>query len=88
MSDTLENASPVHEVQLSRDGLSDLQVHFLARLHSLVIQQDEYLKSGSQEELERKLLSRAIYAGLTDCVNVGVGDQAHAIIEASRQPSF
>ena len=88
MSEKLEDAPPIHKTRASGDGLSELQLHFLDRLQGLVRQQDEYLKLTEQEDLKRKLLSRAVYANLTDCVNVGVGDQAHAIIEASRQPGY
>jgi len=88
MSDKLENASQLHETKLSRDGLTDLQVHFLARMQALVRQQAEYLQREEQDDLERKLISRAVYASLTDCVNVGVGDQAHAVLEASRRPGY
>ncbi len=88
MSEKLENASQLHETKLSRDGLTDLQVHFLDRMQALVRQQEEYVRREEQEDLDRKLISRAIYASLTDCVNAGVGDQAHAILEASRRPGY
>ena len=84
----LENTSQLHEARPNRHGLSELQVHFLDRLQGLVRQQDEYLKRVDQDELERKLLSRAVYVSLTDCVNAGVGDQAHVVLEASRPPGY
>ncbi len=88
MSEKLENASQLHETKLSRDGLTDLQMHFLDRMQALVHQQAEYLQREEQDDFERKLISRAVYASLTDCVNSGVGDQAHAVLEASRRPGY
>ena len=87
-TEKLENTSQLRETRHNRHGLSELQVHFLDRLQGLVRQQDEYLKRVDQDGLERKLLSRTVYASLTDCVNEGVGDQAHAILEASRPSGY
>jgi hypothetical protein len=44
----------------------------------------EYLLKDEKDPLETKLLSRTLYATLMDCVNVGVGDQGHALLEGKR----
>ncbi len=83
-SDRIEQPTPVEESLEQHEALSPLQEHFLQRLASLAEMRREYLLKGEKDPLESKLLSRTLYATLMDCVNVGVGDQGHALLEGKR----
>lgn len=58
-----------------------LQEHFLGRLTSLTLKRDEVMRQEPQDRLEFKLVSRAIYTALMDCVAAGAGDRAHAMLD-------
>ncbi len=68
-------------------GLTPRQQHFLERLQSLAQRREELMQKNPQDKVGTMLLSRGIFATLTDCIAEGAGDQAHAIlVEAQRTP--
>ena len=86
-SDRIEQAPKLENTREHQlKGLTDLQMHFLHRLESVVGGREEYLARpmSDQDPFEVKLLSRAVYAALTDCMAAGVGEYAQAVIDASR----
>ncbi len=65
-------------------ALTPVQDHFLHRLEDLARKREELLAQRDSDPFQRKLLARAIYATLMDCVGVGVNDRAQAILSAKR----
>ena len=65
--------------------LTELQAHFLRRLLVLTEQRRGVWRAKPDEQLEQKLLARALYTTYMDCLASGVGDQAHALMEESAE---
>ena len=61
--------------------LTPLQEHFLDRLAALALKRDQVARQDPQDKLEFKLVSRALYTALMDCVAAGVSDRAHAMLD-------
>ena len=84
-SDRLEQPQQIDQEGNSRlRGLAPMQAQFLLRLEGMAERRKEYLArpTSEQDPFEVKLLGRAVYSALMDCVASGVGDQAQAIIDA------
>lgn len=60
---------------------SSLQTFFLLRLASLVQQRPTYAALPEREAWLLRLLDRAIYSVLCDCIDLGVGDDARALLQ-------
>lgn len=63
-------------------SFSPLQLHFLGRLKQLVdqrvsLKQDEV----PPDDLLWRVSSRAMYSTYQDCVDIGVGEEANAILQ-------
>ncbi|MSQ25972.1 MAG: hypothetical protein EXR49_06860 [Dehalococcoidia bacterium] len=61
--------------------ITPLQEHFLDRLAALALKRDQVARQDPQDKLEFKLVSRALYTALMDCVAAGVSDRAHAMLD-------
>lgn len=73
----------------SGTGLSDrspIQSFFLTRLEHLIDQRGRYSDLVGPEDWRRKLLARAIYSSYRDLLELGLADEARAILERGRAP--
>ncbi len=75
---------PVADGSAAKPSLRD---HYLRRLETLVQQRAEFLRQGGRDALQKKLLDRAIFATVMDCVQTGAGADAQAILDAQRAAS-
>ena len=66
---------------------SPLQSFFIARLEHLVEQRGRYSNLVAPEDWRRRLLARAIYSSYRDLSELGLGDEARAILERGRAPN-
>ena len=81
MSPSEQAAKTVTRASTRAAQLTPLQEHFLDRLASLTIKRDEVVRPDPLDKLEFKLVSRAIYTALMDCIAAGAGDRAHAMLD-------
>lgn len=65
-------------------GLNEMQRLFLDRLEGLLQRRQEAASTLSREAI--RLLDRAIYSTYCDCLALGVGELAHALLNPSDQP--
>ena len=65
---------------------SPIQSLFLTRLEHLIEQRGRYSELVGPEDWRRKLLARAIYSSYRDLSELGLADEARAILERGRAP--
>ena len=68
-----------HEKMELRHIYLPLQTHYLDRLEDIMSRKQAYMAATKQESWRVRLLDRAIYSTLVDCIEQGVGDEAKAI---------
>lgn len=60
---------------------SSLQTFFLLRLAALMERRQSYAALAERDVLLLRLLDRAIYSVLCDCIDYGVGEDARALLQ-------
>ena len=61
-------------------GYSTLQAYFLTRLEGLLERCESYQASSDSDPEGLRLLHRAIYSTLQDCIQEGIGQEARLMI--------
>lgn len=65
---------------------SPVQSMFLARLQHLAEQRGRYSALVGPEDWRLKLIARALYSSYRDLAELGLADEAQAILERGRPP--
>jgi hypothetical protein len=66
-------------------GYTPIQTLFLLRLQSLVGKRQQYGDRIDVGDWRMKLLDKALYSTYCDCVALGIGDEARALLRQARQ---
>lgn len=66
------------------EGLNEMQRLFLDRLEGLLQRRQVAASTLSREAI--RFLDRAIFSTYRDCIGLGVGELAHALLDPSGQP--
>ena len=65
---------------------SPIESLFLMRLQNLVEQRGRYAALVGPDDWRRKLIARAIYSSYRDLADLGIAEEARAILERGRPP--
>lgn len=63
---------------------SPMQAFFLGRLQHLVEQRGRYADLVAPDDWRQRLLARAIYSSYRDLIDLGLSEEARAILERGR----
>jgi len=66
-------------------GYTPMQTLFLLRLQSLIGKRQQHVGRLDAGDWRMRLLDKALYSTYLDCVALGIGDEARALLRQARQ---